>query len=46
MGSGDDETLRIGGLALGFLATVRSGDLYAHPHVVEMPERVLEALRR
>lgn len=26
----------------GFLAAVRSGELYAPPHVIEMVERVLE----
>ena len=30
----------------GFLAAVRSGDLYAPPHVVEMVERALERYER
>jgi hypothetical protein len=30
----------------GFLAAVRSGDLYAPPHVVEVVERVLERYER
>jgi hypothetical protein len=30
----------------GFLAAVRSGDMYAPPHVIEMVERVIERYER
>jgi hypothetical protein len=38
MGRVGGEASRIGGMAYGFLAAIRRGDLYAPPHVVTLKD--------